>query len=58
MKNIFVPAEKLQELIQQVNRDIADYVMAVDAMMQDEPLCAVEEWQARRDFWMSQLSRG
>jgi hypothetical protein len=57
VRNIFVPAEKLQELIQQSDRDIADYVMAMDAMMQDEPLCAVEEWRMRREFWLSQLSR-
>ena len=58
MNEFDVPAEKLQELIDQSDRDIADYVMAMDALMQDEPVCAAEEWQMRREFWMGKLSRG
>lgn len=49
---------KLQEAIDQSDRDIADYVMAMDAMMQEEPLCAVQDWKIKREFWMGKLSRG
>jgi hypothetical protein len=51
-----VKADKVQELVEQSDRDIADYVMAMDALMMDEPLCA--EWKIRREFWMSQISDG
>jgi len=52
-----VPARELQKLIEQSDRDIADHVMAMDAIMADEP-CAVQDWQLRREYWMGQISRG
>jgi len=41
----------------QNDRDIADYIMAMDGIMADEPLCAVQDWKIKRAFWMEQISR-
>jgi hypothetical protein len=58
MNEFDVPLDKLQELITQSDRDIADYIMAMDELMANEPAFMANEWRVRRELWMGKLSRG
>jgi succinate dehydrogenase flavin-adding protein (antitoxin of CptAB toxin-antitoxin module) len=57
MQHFKIPSSKLQELIEQSDRDIADYIMGMDALMEEEPIFMVKDWRRRREFWLDQLSR-
>jgi hypothetical protein len=53
-----LPVDKLRELVEQSDRDIADYVMGMYDLMDDElDPQKREDWTIRRDFWMAQISR-